>query len=261
MNKIKAILRVLLYIVIYFACQIAAGSIFTLINSAKGVGKADLAAMMDDQAFLVNIMGALVFLAIMYSVKRVKDIRRAEDPIDKGNLWLASILMSFSYSLLFAMMTADIYFDNQAMIDQSIAYYNGFAPGLGQALRIISVIIMAPWVEEFLNRRVLIGELREEFCRPVTILVSGALFGLGHINAGGWTLALGGVLMGVIFAFIYVAAGYNFKLAVICHGLANCVDWVYDILPQEFMLPIEIILVTIIVIGGYYIYRNYYSKS
>lgn len=261
MKKSKSILKLFLYIVIYLVSQMAVGLIFSFYNSSKGVTPEGLAAMLDKQAFLVNILGAILFLAIMYSLKEIKAIRRAENPIDNKDLWLSSLLVAFSYSLLFLILTADKYFSNDVMIDQSITYYNDFVPGLGKVMMVISVIIMTPWVEEFLCRRAFIGVLRKDYPRPVTILISGVLFGLAHIHAGGWTLALGGILMGTIFAFVYVGSGYNFKLSVVCHGLANCADLIYPVLPKNLLGLIGIILVAVIVVGCVYIYRSYYSKS
>lgn len=261
MKKSKSILKVFLYIGIYFASQMAVGFIFSFINSANGVSPEHLESMLDKQAFLVNILGATLYLAIMYSLKEIKGIRREEDPINNKDLWISSLLVAFSYSLLFLIIISDKYFSNDAIIDQSIVYYNDLAPGLGYVLMVISVIIMAPWVEEFLTRRVFIGVLKEDFSRPVTILISGVLFGLAHIHAGGWILALGGIFMGIIFAFVYLGSGNNFKLSVTCHGLANCADLIYLRLPKNFMVLIEMILIVIIVIEGFYIYRNYYSKA
>lgn len=69
---------------------------------------------------------------------------------------------------------------------------------------ILSVFIIAPIVEEFVFRALIMTELRKEVSPVIAIIISAVLFALIHSMAGGIITVVHAFLGGLIFALAYV---------------------------------------------------------
>lgn len=85
---------------------------------------------------------------------------------------------------------------------------------------ILSVFIIAPVVEEFVFRALIMTALRKEFSDAVSILISAFLFALIHAMAGGAITVIHAFLGGLIFALSYAKTKTLFT-AVIAHIFGN----------------------------------------
>ena len=104
---------------------------------------------------------------------------------------------------------------------------------------LLMVGVLAPVVEEFIFRKVLIDGVRR-FGESIAILLSGLVFGLAHGNFGQCFYAVG---LGLVFAYIYCKSG-KLYLTIIPHVVINSMSViltykvmprameVYDVLPQ-----------------------------
>ena len=70
-------------------------------------------------------------------------------------------------------------------------------------LFIFLAVVCAPFVEEFLFRKILIDRIRK-YGNTTAILISGIMFGLFH---GNFTQAFYAAMLGMLFAFIYIRTG------------------------------------------------------
>lgn len=85
---------------------------------------------------------------------------------------------------------------------------------------IVSVFIIAPMVEEFVFRALIMTALRKGISTTASILISALLFALIHAMAGGVIIVVHAFLGGLIFALSYVKTKSLFP-AVIAHIFGN----------------------------------------
>ncbi len=85
---------------------------------------------------------------------------------------------------------------------------------------ILSVFIIAPVVEEFVFRALIMTALRKGISTTVSIFISALLFALIHSMAGGILIVVHAFLGGLIFALSYVKTKSLFP-AIIAHIFGN----------------------------------------
>lgn len=85
---------------------------------------------------------------------------------------------------------------------------------------ILSVFIIAPLVEEFVFRALIMTALRKGISTTVSIFISALLFALIHSMAGGILIVVHAFLGGLIFALSYVKTKSLFP-AIIAHIFGN----------------------------------------
>lgn len=83
-------------------------------------------------------------------------------------------------------------------------------------LNLVFMVILAPVIEEFIFRKLIIDRLRP-FGEAVCVLTSALLFGLFHGNFNQFFYAFG---LGAIFAFLYVKTG-RLRYTIILHMAIN----------------------------------------
>lgn len=99
---------------------------------------------------------------------------------------------------------------------------------LGAALIpfVIADVLLAPFVEEILYRGYAWTLLAEKFSKPVTVLLSCALFGLLHWTGGFWYILLVGFVAGGLFAWLRLSRR-NLIAPFAAHLALNVVETVY----------------------------------
>lgn len=80
----------------------------------------------------------------------------------------------------------------------------------------IAMVILAPLVEEFVFRKVLVDRTLR-YGQGVAIVTSGVMFGLFHGNLNQFAYA---VMLGCFFAFLYIKTG-NLKITIGMHAIIN----------------------------------------
>ena len=104
-------------------------------------------------------------------------------------------------------------------------------PFLGLVLMVINLLVLAPVAEEMLCRGIMISGLKEKFSEKTAIIVSSVIFGAMHIMAGGPVLAIGSVIMGLLFGLTYKKTG-SLVAAIVVHAAANLPDFILMVLPE-----------------------------
>ena len=85
---------------------------------------------------------------------------------------------------------------------------------------ILSIFIVAPIVEEFVFRALIMTKLRKEISTAISIIISAILFALIHFMAGGIITVVHAFLGGLIFALAYVKTKSLFP-AIAAHIFGN----------------------------------------
>ena len=85
---------------------------------------------------------------------------------------------------------------------------------------VLSIFIIAPVVEEFVFRALLITKLCKEFTVTVSIITSAILFAFIHVMAGGIVTVIHAFLGGIIFSLAYIKTKSLFP-AIVAHIFGN----------------------------------------
>lgn len=101
----------------------------------------------------------------------------------------------------------------------------GIASQSNLAFYILSILIIAPIVEEFAFRGIIMTKLKKEYSSIVAIMISAILFGLIHIMTGSILIVLFAIIGGIIFALSYEKTGTLF-VPIIVHIVGNICDMI-----------------------------------
>jgi membrane protease YdiL (CAAX protease family) len=85
-------------------------------------------------------------------------------------------------------------------------------------MQILEVIIIFPILEELLFRRIIAGELENQFGFLAAIIVSSVLFAYAHYNSDNSVFIA--FIMGLILGYFYLKT-HNFLLVLIAHSFVN----------------------------------------
>lgn len=161
------------------------------------------------------------------------------------------IIVAFSYSFIYALITYDMALENSVMIRNSVEYYSGVCRGLGLVFMIINLLIIAPISEEIALRGIVYTRVEKTTNATAAIIISSLLFGLMHIAAGGIVLIIGAILMGIVFGLIFYKTNSLF-LCFIAHSVANLPDFIlynHPLFSNEMLIILKIAFGLVFVIG------------
>lgn len=201
-NYLKAIIKIFLVLLAYFALQTLVTALFAAIGGAGTEG--DIQAAMNDflaqKASLISLLNNLLVVAVIlvfYFKKQSVRAMMAIAPLPGGEyLWcaLCAVASSIAVSLLITLLP--IPDDIMASYNDSIAASSG-----GTFLEhFIATAALAPIAEELFFRGVIYGTLKGVLKPPTAMIISCALFGLLH---GQLIWMVYAFLMGVALTLIY----------------------------------------------------------
>lgn len=176
-------------------------------------------------AVLLTIVSVGLTFYLIFHLRR-KDLRKEwrVNPFTTRAL-LLSVFAALAYSVGFYLLSNYMAPEANNPIFHSADYYSAMLPGLGPVLMSLNLLIAAPAVEEIVMRGVVYTRIENACGRMTAIILSSLLFGLMHVLAGGLVLAVGAVLMGLVFALIFAKTN-SLPACVIAHAAANLPDLV-----------------------------------
>lgn len=201
-NYLKAIIKIFLVLLAYFALQTLVTALFAAIGGAGTEG--DIQAAMNDflaqKASLISLLNNLLVVAVIlvfYFKKQSVRAMMAIAPLPGGEyLWcaLCAVASSIAVSLLITLLP--IPDDIMTSYNDSITASSG-----GTFLEhFIATAALAPIAEELFFRGVIYGTLKGVLKPPSAMIISCALFGLLH---GQLIWMVYAFLMGVALTLIY----------------------------------------------------------
>ncbi len=115
---------------------------------------------------------------------------------------------------------------------------------------ILAIFLVAPVVEEFVFRGLIMTKLRKHNSTILSIIISALLFALIHIMAGGIITVIHAFLGGLIFALVYEKTKSLF-VAIASHIFANIGGYVPDITSDlssfvQYITAIAFFMITIL---------------
>ena len=201
-NYLKAIIKIFLVLLAYFALQTLVTALFAAIGGAGAEG--DIQAAMNDflaqKASLISLLNNLLVVAVILAFYFKKQSVRAMMAIaplpGREYLWcaLCAVASSIAVSLLITLLP--IPDDIMASYSDSITASSG-----GTFIEhFIATAALAPIAEELFFRGVIYGTLKGVLKPPAAMIISCALFGLLH---GQLLWVIYAFLMGVALTLIY----------------------------------------------------------
>ncbi len=200
----------ILLIVLAFILGLVLGSVLTLILTKAGVST--------DASMLVSYPSMFLFVAILAWVKgrKANSVKSVLDrPVEGFNWYLFPLVMVLTFAASFV---CDIL---NSLLPEMPEYLQQALASATEGnfwLNLISVAVMAPLLEEWLCRGLILRGLLKDGTRPVVaILVSAAFFALIHGNI--WQ-ALPAFVIGTLFGYVYYKTG-SLKLTILMHFTNN----------------------------------------
>ena len=151
------------------------------------------------------------------------------------NSWLKTLLWSFLFIFVFLIVLSVLNYLTIQVMGTKPPNYSRF-DSLGGNMPLLIISIVAVWIsaafgEELLFRGFLIKRIAEIFGENKTawslgVIISSALFGIGHIYQGitGVILSAGA---GLVFGTLYLLSGKNLCAAILAHGLIDTAGFIF----------------------------------
>lgn len=258
MRKLKSVVFCIVFAMLYSGIQFAFGVIIGFVKLFSGADKTMIENTINNHFFIIHILSVVIFIVIVMLYRKITKNKMWDDEkkIKRQNLWISSLTLALSYSMIWSILTINFQFENMKLIQNGIWYYSKISPIFGYLIMTISVMIAAPIGEEFLCRKMMIGILRKNYSVWISVFISSLIFGAIHITAGGFVLAIGAFIMGLILGFIYVCSGDNFVLVATSHIIANCAEYILMAVPHNVYIPLMISLFVICGVCVKYMYTN-----
>jgi len=170
----------------------------------------------------------LVILVISSKVSWSSMFRRPLNADFQPAIKLTVFIFIFSIAAAFA-----LFYPLSYMIPEFVNYWfielppiiytsQGQYPFLPNLLSFLSLVILAPVIEEFTFRGVLLHRWSEKWGTLNAILISSLLFGILHPDP------IGAAAFGIAMCVIYMKT-QTLIVPIICHGLNNLVVWFMEV--------------------------------
>ena len=244
-----------LYFVLTMLFQMLLSIAFMAVGAAGGIREEDaLMTFANNNLLGMTIFSGILIMIVFFMIFRFRkaDIKK-EWKLRRFKIKevVLPIIVAFSYSFIFALITYNMELENSVMIQNSAEYYSGVCSGLGSVLLILNLLIIAPISEEIALRGIVYTRVEKTTNPAVAIVVSSLLFGLMHIMVGGIVLVIGAILMGIVFGLIYYKTNSLF-ICFIAHSIANLPDFIlsnHSIFSNGMLIALTIGVGLIFIIG------------
>lgn len=256
---LKAIGYFLLYLLMTLVIQVLLSIGLMAIAAVQGLRDEKLIVEFANNNILgmTVVSGILTILILFLIFKfRKKDVKKEWklNPFKMKDV-LEAAIVSFSASFVFSMFTYNNPAENSIMISKSVEYYSNIAPILGIALMMANLLCIAPIAEEIALRGIVYTRAEQAANSFWAIVLSSVLFGLMHIGAGGAVLAVGAMIMAIVFGCVYYKCN-SLWVCIIAHIAANLPDFIllhHPNIPQNLHVGLTILFICIFGVGMYFL--------
>lgn len=171
-----------------------------------------------NHAVLVSLVAMIIVTPVLYSAYRKDKLKLKEFFADRKKagplVWLFTAIVSFGLAMGLNLLIAAI------KLQQAFPEYSKAAEQMYTehgVIVLLATLVMAPVMEELIFRGLCFGRIRQFTGRGMTILLTGLLFGLYHMNLVQFIYA---TVMGIFFALLYERYR-DIRLTMAAHFAAN----------------------------------------
>ncbi len=225
-NVLKAVGYTLYFVLAQSFISMLIGSLIAVLSGVESSAEAEklIVDSMLPLALFADIL-IVVFLMLFFRIRKKKFADEIVLKKAEAKSFPLSCLMLFFYSAAFSLLTYDVQFANSRQIIQSRDFLSGVFPGLGLTVHVLALLIFAPIAEEIVFRGLVLTRLQRSLPEAAAVIVSGVLFGLIHLMAGGAVLALGAAVIGCLCGLVFVKTR-SLLPAIAAHAAANLPDFI-----------------------------------
>lgn len=264
---LKAIGYFLLYFLMTFMIQALLSVGLMAIAAAQGLRDEKLIVeFANDNILGMTVVSGVLTILILFLIFKIrkKDVKKEWklNPFKMKDA-LEAVIVSFSASFVFSMFTYNDPAENSIMISKSVEYYSNIAPMLGILLMMVNLLCIAPIAEEIALRGIVYTRVEQATNSFWAIVLSSVLFGLMHIGAGGAALAVGAMVMAIVFGCVYNKCN-SLWVCIIAHIAANLPDFIlfrHPTISQSLHMGLTILFVCIFGAGMYFLMIKKNHKS
>ncbi|MCL2426912.1 MAG: CPBP family intramembrane metalloprotease [Oscillospiraceae bacterium] len=241
----RAIYPLLVWVGISFFVLMAAGILNFVANILISGMQLDTAIEVTltfilEQSLLLTLIGnviAILLFALMW-----RKIRLKLEKYDNSKLTALSLILTIILSAALNFFLVAIFgITNITELFPSYDYIAEILMSGSLLVRIISIGIAAPIVEEILCRGIILNRLSAWMPKWPAILVSSALFGIVHFN---WLQGLYAFAIGIIFAVLYLRYR-NLWIPIISHAAFNLANVILVEVVNYFEIDINVFAILI----------------
>ena len=223
----RSIMKATGYMLIYIAIQMAVMSIAAM--ACHGIYDAFIADNMLGLTALSNAL-ALSTAAIAARLRGRKLSHIIRFKRVKARTYVMPCVAAFAYSIAISMLTYGIVFENSSQIQLSVRHYSSISPNRGIIMQVLALIVIAPIAEEVLCRGLMLTALQADYGNIASAVLSGLMFGIMQLMAGGGALAAVSAGMSMMLAAAVISTG-SLLPAIAAHMLANLPDLILPLMP------------------------------
>ncbi len=221
-KRIKVILFATACVLIHYLVSVAAVSIYTMWNMAKGITIAEAEKNASTGSFALSVIATIISVwayMLIYKLKG-KDISECA-PSKK--VPTAIIMMSGCLAIGMRLLVAVYYslVQNVDVFESSLQKASELSPDIATAAQALiaafSILVVAPLFEEFLFRGLIMGELLTIMRPWAAITLQAILFGIAH---GGLFQGLFAFAVGIVLGIVCYRTE-SIKTVAVCHSIFN----------------------------------------
>ncbi|OTY77808.1 CPBP family intramembrane metalloprotease [Bacillus thuringiensis serovar vazensis] len=165
---------------------------------------------------LIGFSLMLIIIFLIYSKEIINDEKLSIKLSRNSFIWiLVGIIFVFLAQIVGSMLDKSIF----QLTTQSANTSNTVAAAVISPVALISIVLLAPLVEEFVFRYAAINILMSKFKRTWSILISSSFFSIMHFD---FPFIFGYFLIGVILALVYVHTN-RLLVSFVVHASMNLI--------------------------------------
>ncbi|MDA1909487.1 CPBP family intramembrane metalloprotease [Bacillus cereus] len=165
---------------------------------------------------LIGFSLMLIIIFLIYSKEIINDQKLSIKLSGNSFIWiLVGIIFVFLAQIVGSMLDKSIF----QLTTQSANTSNTVAAATISPVALISIVLLAPLVEEFVFRYAAINILMSKFKRTWSILISSSFFSIMHFD---FPFIFGYFLIGVILALVYVHTN-RLLVSFVVHASMNLI--------------------------------------
>ncbi len=261
--RVKGLLKAFAYFLLYFLVTFVIQTLLSIglmaIAAVQGLRDEKLIiGFANDNILGMTVVSGILTILILFSIFKIrkKDVKKEWklNPFKMKDALEASVI-SFSASFAFSLFTYNDPAENSIIISKSVEYYSNIAPMLGIALMMANLLCIAPIAEEIALRGIVYTRAEQATNAFGAIVLSSVLFGLMHIGAGGAALAVGAMVMAIVFSCVYDKCN-SLWVCIIAHIAANLPDFIlfrHPTISQNLRIGLTVLFVCIFGAGMYFL--------
>ncbi|TLS37243.1 CPBP family intramembrane glutamic endopeptidase [Pseudalkalibacillus caeni] len=174
------------------------------------------------------------FLWIVYSLKKAdiglsELIGRSSGPVSwkkYAGLTLMQVLVSiwaiFTLFYFVSLVFPDWVLDTFNAVEETPETFEGII------IELVTIVLIAPFVEEILFRGILLHKLSAKLSLKTSVVISSLIFAALHMNEG----FVGQFMGGILLAIFYIETK-NLWVSIACHSLNNLIAGIFMFLPGD----------------------------